>query len=155
MVKLMFSMKTVYGLKALQYLASKGAAEHTLISEIASKANIPKKFLEAILLSLKNEGILNSKIGKGGGYQLAYPASSITIASIVRALEGTLALVPCAQDNNGAKCEYCDDYDTCGVRLIMTDLTDGFENLLGAKTLADMLTDVEKAVQSRIINYTI
>lgn len=151
----MFSMKTVYGLKALQYLASRGQNDHVLISEIADKARIPKKFLEAILLTLKNEGILNSKIGKGGGYQLAHPASSITMASVVGALEGGTDLVPCVHGGASAMCEYCEDKETCGVRLVMSGLTEKFDEILGSVTLADMMNDVYKAIQSRIINYII
>lgn len=153
----MFSMKTVYGLKALQFLASKDANEHVLISEIAEHEKIPKKFLETILLTLKNEGLLTSKIGKGGGYQLAFPPASVTMERVVSALEGPLALVPCVYEDTGSKCEYCDDSSVCGVRLVMSSLTDEFIASLRSKTLQDMQTMTDEAVQNSqgLINYTI
>lgn len=153
----MFSMKTVYGLKALQFMASRGASEYLLISEIAEHGKIPKKFLETILLTLKNEGLLTSKIGKGGGYQLAFPPSSITMERVVSALEGPLALVPCVYEETGSKCEYCDDSSVCGVRLIMTGLTEEFTLSLRSRTLQDMQTMTEEAIQNSkgLINYTI
>ncbi len=153
----MFSMKTVYGLKALQFMASRGSNEYLLISEIAEHEKIPKKFLETILLTLKNEGLLTSKIGKGGGYQLAFPPSSITMERVVSALEGPLALVPCVYEETGSKCEYCDDSSVCGVRLMMTELTDEFRQSLRSRTLQDMQTMTEEAVQNSkgLINYTI
>ncbi|MCD8568394.1 MAG: Rrf2 family transcriptional regulator [Geovibrio sp.] len=153
----MFSMKTVYGLKALQYLAVHGAGRHVLISEVAEKEGIPKKFLETILLTLKNDGLLISKIGKGGGYQLAVAPSEITMERIIRALEGPVALVPCVTDENSSKCDYCEDFATCGVRLSMTRITDKLINVMSQTTLADMLEDVERAIQSKrnIHNYVI
>lgn len=153
----MFSMKTVYGLKALQFLASRGTNDPVLISEIAEHEKIPKKFLETILLTLKNEGLLTSKIGKGGGYQLAFPASSITMERIVSSLEGSVALVPCVAEEAGSKCEYCDDNSVCGVRLVMSNLTDQFVSSLRETTLQDMQTMTDEAVQNskKIINYTI
>lgn len=153
----MFSMKTVYGLKALQYLAVHGAGRHVLISEVAEKEGIPKKFLETILLTLKNDGLLISKIGKGGGYQLAVAPSEITMERIIRALEGPVALVPCVTDENNSKCDYCEDFATCGVRLSMTRITDKLINVMSQTTLADMLEDVERAIQSKrnIHNYVI
>ncbi|MGE4497023.1 MAG: Rrf2 family transcriptional regulator [Deferribacterales bacterium] len=153
----MFSMKTVYGLKALQYLAVHGAGRHVLISEVAEKEGIPKKFLETILLTLKNDGLLISKIGKGGGYQLAVAPSEITMERIIRALEGPVALVPCVTDENSSKCDYCGDFATCGVRLSMTRITDKLVDAMSQTTLADMLEDVDRAVQSKrnIHNYVI
>lgn len=153
----MFSMKTVYGLKALQYLAVRGVGRHILISEVAEKEGIPKKFLETILLTLKNDGILISKIGKGGGYQLAMTPVEITMERIIRALEGPIALVPCAADESVSKCDYCEDFATCGVRLSMTRITDKLIGIMSQTTLADMLEDVDKAIQRKrnILNYVI
>lgn len=153
----MFSMKTVYGLKALQHLAIHGANGNILISEIAEKERIPKKFLETILLTLKNDGLVTSKIGKGGGYQLAYNPADISMERIIRALEGPIALVPCVADESGSKCEYCDDAEICGVRLSMTRITDKLITVMAQTTLADMLDDVEKALRDKknVINYVI
>lgn len=84
----MLSKKTKYALHALTYLAKKDANEPTLILEIAEKGNIPRKFLESILLDLKKQGILNSKMGKGGGYFLRQEPSKIQISTIIRLFNG-------------------------------------------------------------------
>ena len=153
----MFSMKTVYGLKALHYLASKDPQSHTLISEIAKEEQIPKKFLEAILLALKNDGILSSRIGKGGGYQLAKPAANITMKDIIRSLEGTLEVIPCGASEGSPKCEICTDKALCGVSLVSAQLTDQLNSALSAVTLEDMIRMASEAYERsrEIINYSI
>ena len=90
----MLSNKAKYGLKALMHLA--GAEGQCLAGDIAKDNNIPRKFLDAILVELRNAGILNSRKGKGGGYQLARPAEKITVGQIIRILDGPLAPIPCA-----------------------------------------------------------
>ncbi len=91
----MISKKTKYGLNAVIYLAKEFDKGAVLISDLAEDEKMPKKFLEAILLELKNRGILQSKKGKGGGYTLAKSPKEITVGEIVRALEGPLAPVSC------------------------------------------------------------
>ena len=89
----MISKKTKYALQALGYLAEHGkSGELILISELAKEEAIPKKFLEAILVALRKGGVLQSKIGKGGGYMLALPPDKITIGRVVSILEGGLCL---------------------------------------------------------------
>src|SRR5471030_947810 len=87
----MFSKKTTYGLEALILLAKRYKSGPVLITDLASEGRIPKKFLEAILLELRKEGILNSKKGKGGGYVLAKDPQDISIGDIIRTLEGPLS----------------------------------------------------------------
>ena len=95
----MLSKKTKYGLKALTYMAKKEGKSPVLISEIAEQENISKKFLEIILLQLKNSGFLGSKKGKGGGYYLIRDPEKITVASLIRVLEGPIAMLPCVSLN--------------------------------------------------------
>jgi len=143
-----FSMKTVYALRALQFLAERYETRHVLISEISKTEKIPKKFLETILLALKNEGILTSKIGKGGGYLLAMPPAKINLADVIKALEGNIALIPCADgDNSQKKCEHCDIYHSCGTRLVMTDVSENLAASLQEKTVADLVEETKKARQ--------
>lgn len=150
-------MKTVYGLKALHYLALKDPQSYTLISEIAQQEKIPKKFLEAILLALKNDGILSSRIGKGGGYQLAKLPSSITMADIIRSLEGTIEVIPCGASEGSSKCEACTDSSVCGVSLVSGLLTGKLNSALSSVTLEDMVHMAREAYMqfSETINYTI
>ena len=152
----MISMKTKYALLALDTLArsDKGAM---LIADLANSGNIPKKFLEAILLTLRNQGMLLSKKGPGGGYSLARPASAITIGSIVRAFEGDLAPVQCLSDTAGGKCPECGDLGTCGIRLVMTDVKQALSAVLDGMTLADMLqrSDFARLKRSQLVDYAI
>mgnify|MGYP000994381757 FL=1 len=112
----MLSKKTKYAINALVYLAQKPAKEPVLISEIASHENIPKKFLETILLDLRNAGILNSKKGKGGGYYLIKHPSEVNLAEIVRYFDGAIGLLPCVTHKYYEKCEECEDEVTCRIR---------------------------------------
>ena len=145
----MISKRTKYGLKALIHLARRYEQGPILIAELAHEENIPKKFLEAILLSLKNNGILQSKKGKGGGYYLARHPKTITFGQAVRIMEGPLAPVPCVSETSYAKCTECGDELTCGVRVVMKDVRDAMARILDGTTLADVLEQIGKAEASQ------
>jgi Rrf2 family protein len=153
----MISKKTLYAFKALIHLAGAPSGQPVLIADLARDEMIPKKFLEFILLSLRKGGLLQSRIGKGGGYNLAIPASSITVGSIVRILEGDIAPVQCLSETNYARCEECKDEETCGIRLVLSDVHVTLNKVLEGLTLADMLERSEYARQkaSRNIDYAI
>jgi Rrf2 family protein len=135
----MLSKKTKYGLKALTYIARKRCDDPVLISEIASKENISQKFLESILLTLRKTGFLGSKKGKGGGYYLIKEPKDITMASVIRVLEGPIAMVPCVSLNFYEKCDDCPDEDKCAVHSVMIEVRDSTLRVLENKTLADFV----------------
>lgn len=153
----MISKKTKYALKALGYLAGHATGEPILISELAKEENIPRKFLEAILVSLRKGGILKSKIGKGGGYMLAVPAASITVGKVVTILEGGITLVECLNDNVKAACEECGDPAWCGIRLVMGDVKGAIDSVLESTTLADMIerSETVRQRQSKVMDFSI
>ncbi len=153
----MISKKTKYALKALSYLAEHSTGAPILISELAKEENIPRKFLEAILVALRKGGVLKSKIGKGGGYMLASPPSDITIGKVVGVLEGGFALVECLNDNVRVECEECGDPACCGIRLVMSDVKTAIDSVLETTTLADMVDRSEAARQqkSRVMDFSI
>lgn len=134
----MLTNKAKYALRALGRLAEDYGHGPMLISDIAQKEGIPKKFLELILLELKNQGILQSKKGKGGGYYLVRQPGSVSIGSVVRLIDGPLAPVPCVSETAYARCEECIDEATCGVRRIMKEVRDSIAGVLDQSTLADM-----------------
>jgi Rrf2 family protein len=134
----MLSKKTKYGLKALTYIARKGDDAPVLISEIATEEKISKKFLEAILLQLKNNGFLGSKKGKGGGYYLIKSPSEIKVASLIRILEGPIAMLPCVSLNFYEKCDDCIDETKCGLHQLMLEVRDNMLAVLDNKTLEDL-----------------
>ena len=134
----MLSRKSKYGLKALLVLAQTGGADPVLISDLADRDAIPKKFLEAILLELKRHGVVQSKKGKGGGYFLRRKPAEITFGEVIRVLDGPLAAVPCVSQTAYMKCEECLDEETCGIRLAMKEVRDATAHILDNTTLADV-----------------
>ena len=134
----MLSKKTKYGLIALLALARDFGQGPQLISNLAERERIPKKFLEYILLQFKNAGLLQSRKGKGGGYALAKPPAEISVGSAIRILEGPLAPVACVSETAYQRCTECDEA-TCGIRLVMKDVRDAMAEILDHTTLQDML----------------
>lgn len=144
------SKRTQYSLRALYALAENYGGGPTLISEIAEKEAIPKKFLEQILLSLKGIGLVESKKGKGGGYRLAKPPDQVTLASIIRQIEGPLAPLPCASETRFRKCDECVDVETCGTRIVMREVRDAIAAILERTTLATVCRKMERAKQKQV-----
>jgi Rrf2 family protein len=153
----MISKKTIYAFKALIYLAGVPSGQPVLIADLARDENIPKKFLEFILLSLRKGGLLQSRVGKGGGYTLALPANRITVGSIVRILEGDTAPVQCLSTTNYAHCEECRDEATCGIRLTMADVNAALTTVMDGLTLADMVerSEAERNKIKNVVDYSI
>ena len=133
----MLSKKTKYGLKALSYLAKQEQNVPVLISDISTSENISKKFLESILLILKKAGILSSKRGKGGGYYLLKKPNEIKISTIIRLLEGPIAMLPCVSLNYYEKCDDCISEESCSLNNLMVEVRDSMLKVLENKTLAD------------------
>ena len=135
----MLSKKTQYAIFALTYLAREYPKGPVLIGTIAENGSIPRKFLESILLDLKNSGFLGSKKGKGGGYYLIKQPAEVNLAEIIRHFEGAIALLPCATYKFYEPCNLCQDELTCGIRSIIKDIRDEMVPLLKQKTLLDIL----------------
>ena len=153
----MISKKTKYALKALIYLAREYDRGPILISDLARDERIPKKFLELILLTLKNNGVLQSRRGKGGGYYLGKPPREISMGSVIRILDGPLAPVPCVSETAYARCQECADERTCGIRQVMKDVRDTMAGILDGTSLADLLEREEKAAKKEkgILDFSI
>lgn len=135
----MLSKKTKYGLKALTYLASQDSQEPTQIAEIAKHENISQKFLESILLTLRRNGFLGSKKGKGGGYYLIKEPADIPMTAVMRILEGPIAMVPCVSLNFYEKCSDCEDEGHCSVRDLMLKVRDANLEVYRNTSLADLI----------------
>lgn len=144
----MLSKKTQYAFHALIYLAEHAQEHPVLISEIAQKKNISIKFLENILLELKNSGILGSKKGKGGGYYLLKPPKEIMLARIIRLLDGPIALLPCVSLNYYQKCETCSDEAFCGLNQVMAQVRDATLKILENKSLKDIVHYSKKKLKT-------
>jgi Rrf2 family protein len=139
------SKRTQYSLRALYALARNYGRGPLLITKMATDEVIPKKFLEQILLKLKNLGFVASKKGKGGGYVLVEPPDQISLASVIRLIEGPLAPLPCASETRFRKCDECVDIETCGTRIVMREVRDAIAEILDNTTLATVCQKVDEA----------
>ncbi|MFN2261581.1 MAG: Rrf2 family transcriptional regulator, partial [Psychroflexus sp.] len=110
-----------------------------VISEIAEAENIPRKFLEAILLNLKKSGILASKKGKGGGYYLLQSPEEINLADVMRLFDGPIAFLPCVTYKYYERCEECKDEETCGIRDVFFEVRNKTVELLKAASLQEII----------------
>ena len=134
----MLSKKTQYAFRALTELAENYGKGPILISDISSRKNIPLKFLENILNELKKANFLESKKGKGGGYILKQSPKKINLASVIRIINGPIALLPCVSLNFYKRCDDCEE-ENCGLRRVMIITRDATLKILEKKTLADII----------------
>ncbi len=141
----MLTNKGKYGLKAMVHLARLAAGVTVQSAEIADAERISKKFLDAILLDLRNAGFIRSKKGPGGGYALARPAEEIGVGAIIRALDGPLAPIACASRTAYQPCDDCHDLVSCAVRLTMLEVRDAMAEVLDGMTLAEMVAKADTA----------
>jgi Rrf2 family protein len=131
----MLSKKCKYAIHALVYLAERYQHGPVHIQEIADQQRIPKKFLEAILLELRNAKILHSKKGKGGGYYLYKAPQEVALIDVVRLMDGAIAMLPCVSLNYYEPCEECKDEKTCGIRDTFLGVRDNTLRILMESTL--------------------
>ena len=144
----MLSKKAKYALIAMLALARRYGEGPIVISDLTEEEGIPRKFTELILLEMKNNGLLYSKKGKGGGYWLRKPPSEITLGTIIRLIDGPLAPVSCVSLTAYQKCEECKDENTCGIKLVMKEVRDSIANILDSTSLRDVLDKVSAQNQT-------
>ena len=139
----MISKKTIYGLQAAILLAKRYDSGPVLITHLAKEGHIPKKFLEAILLELKKNGILNSRKGKGGGYVLGKDPQDISIGDIIRTLDGSFSEIFFEEESK----------EINEIKMIMKEVRDAMSNILDKTSLADV---IERASSGQnVLNYVI
>lgn len=146
----MISRKAKYALRALVVLARAGGAE--TIPWIAADQKIPRKFLEQILLELKQHGILESRRGKAGGYLLAHKPNAITFGEILRLIDGPVAPLPCLSKTAYSRCADCIREDECEVRQVFARVAEATRTVLDNTTLADAISSRSKRVLSNLEN---
>ncbi len=135
----MLSQKAKYALQALSYLAAHYTEESpVLIGTIARERNIPIKFLEAILCELKNHEVLISSRGRNGGYRLSAAPKNITLAKVIRIVDGPIALLSCVSLHFYKSCDNCNQL-TCGINPVMAEARDALLKVLEKRTLKDIM----------------
>jgi Rrf2 family protein len=133
------TQKAKYALKALIFLAKERHHGPILISDISERERIPRKFLELILLELKNHGLLQSKMGKGGGYWLDKDPSEVFFGHVIRIFDGALAPIPCTAKRYYRRCDECIDENTCEIRKVMFEVKAAILQVLDKTSIADTL----------------
>ena len=136
----MISQKAKYALRALVALARANEGHSLLIADIAEQQKIPKKFLEQILLELKNHGYVASRRGKLGGYALLKSADQISFSAILRMIDGPIAPLPCLSIIAYRRCQDCGTEDQCEIRRVFSRVADETRRILDQTTIADALS---------------
>jgi Rrf2 family protein len=132
----MLTVKAKYALRAMLDLAQQEAGRPVFIADIAQRQDIPRRFLENILVELKRSGLVVSHRGKHGGYALARTPDVITFAEVIRISDGPLALAPCASRTAYKRCDDCPDEATCALRHVLIEVRDSTAEILERTTLA-------------------
>lgn len=137
----MITQKTKYALKAMMVLADAAASGNNAlrIEEIAQRSATPKRFLEQILLQIRNAGMISSRRGRAGGYILTREPSSISIGELLRLIDGPIAPLPCLSRTAYQRCEDCADEDSCRVRKLFSDVFYAYLLMIESLTLADLV----------------
>ena len=137
------SLRGEYALRALVVLGLHYGPEVVRIQTISDEQNIPKRFLEQILNDLKSAGVVRSRRGVAGGYRLAKPPEQITLAEIVRHIEGALAPVSCVSEKFYQKCS-CPDESRCAIRSVMKEIREAIVNIAEKVTIAELCDRARK-----------
>ena len=132
------SKRGEYGLRALQDLAAHYGQGPVPNRDLAARNNIPPRFLEQIMLTLKHGRVVHSQKGPQGGYYLARPPQHINLAEVVRLLDGPLAPISCVSETAYESCG-CPDMEACGLRRVMKEVRDTVADIMERTTLADLV----------------
>ncbi len=150
------SLRGEYALRALVVLGLNYGQAVVRIQTISEQQNIPKRFLEQILNDLKTAGVVESKRGMAGGYRLSKPPEEITLALVIRHIEGPLAPVSCVSEKFYARCS-CPDENKCGIRSVMKEVRDAIVQILEQVTVAGLCERVKElqGVHANPLDYVI
>jgi Rrf2 family protein len=151
----MLSRRAKYALRALIFLAQNRGQGPIQIRDISEQLKISRKFLEAILLELRNGGILQSRKGKEGGYLLERSPDTITFGKIMRFIDGSFATVPCIRRDGYARCDDCPDEKTCVIRCVMKEVRDATAKIVDEATLDRLVLKANQLENSIDVEYQI
>lgn len=137
----MITQKMKYALKALLVLADEreGEGKALRIEEIARRSGAPKRFLEHILLEIRNAGIVGSMRGRSGGYAMIKSPQEVSVSELLRLIDGPIAPLPCLSRRAYQRCDDCSDENTCRIRRVFAEVFWSYLLLIDSLTLADMM----------------
>ncbi len=131
------SRRSEYGIRALVDLVRHGPQTPVALGALAERNNLPPKFLEQIMSTLKHGGIVRTTLGAHGGYALAADPTTVSVGRVIRLLDGALAPLPCVSLRYYGHCS-CPDEATCPLRDVMLDVRDSMLDILDRETLAEL-----------------
>ncbi len=145
----MITQKMKYALKALMVLADEKAGEGRAlrIEEIAKRSGAPKRFLEHILLEIRNAGIISSLRGRAGGYLLDKEPEEVPLSELLRLIDGPMAPLPCLSRRHYARCEDCSDEESCRIRRVFAEVFWGYLVMIESLSLADLVRSPSRSAQ--------
>ncbi len=148
----MITQKMKYALKALMVLAAERAGEGGAlrIEEIAARSGTPKRFLEHILLEIRNAGFIASLRGRNGGYTLIKAPREVSLSELMRLIDGPIAPLPCLSRRAYQKCDDCPDEESCRLRQVFGQVFWSYLLLIESLTLADLVVDPESGQSAAI-----
>jgi Rrf2 family protein len=142
----MMSSKAKYAVRAAVMLARNEAAQGwTATADVAERENIPRKFLEAILVELRDTGLVESRRGPAGGHRLGRPAGNISVADVLRCIDGPLALTPCASRTRFGPCKDCEEMAVCPLKGVMQQARDAVAEVLENCSLLSLASSRPRA----------
>src|SRR5690606_9906616 len=144
----MLTKKSKYGIKALIFLGKNYGKEPVQIMKIATEDQIPKKYLEQILIELRNAGLLYSIKGAKGGYSLNKDPKDIRMTQDIRLFDDMIALLPCVNMNYYRKCDECISEEICGIRDTFAEVRDAMLQILNDTSIADMIERENSRIQN-------
>jgi Rrf2 family protein len=145
----MISQRARYAFKALIVLGRAGKGAGMQIRDIALKEQIPRKFLEQILLTLKAGGLITSRRGRDGGYALLKNPEDISLGGVLRMIDGPIAPLPCLSRTAYRKCDDCPSEELCAVRAGFAEAYDASLRVLEATTIAQAIKATERKPKKR------
>lgn len=141
----MIPKKSKYAIQALKCLAKVYPEKGRLsISRISEQETIPRKFLEAILLQLRHNGVVGSKMGPNGGYYLIQSPDTIVLSNVIRSTGGPIALLPCVSLNFYEPCENCPDEELCGLHKVLLEVREASVRILSKTSISDLIANEKK-----------
>lgn len=145
----MITQKMKYALKALLVLADEkaGHGRALRIEEIAQRADAPKRFLEHILLEIRNAGVIASIRGRNGGYVLIKDPAQVSLSELLRLIDGPIAPLACLSRRAYQRCEDCSDEQTCRIRTVFAEVFWSYLLIIDSLTLADLARSPATAEQ--------
>jgi len=151
----MIIRRSKYAIRALLAVVRQGPGQSLSVEAIARTEQLPRKYLEAIMLDLKVAGLVQSARGKGGGYTLLKSPSRITMGQIIRAVQGPMSPARCVSATAYSSCEDCPSEELCCVRPLMRDLREALSRVIDLKTLAALAAETESLTASRSAEFHI